>query len=234
LSNTTLLSRVKGKLSEYGYGKTTLLATSFCCDEVSKPLQDDFCSVYGSNFNMGGLAGFAFGGVTSFGAMASHIPDGGSCLVVYGPHVGVDSMGKVGTVDRRGKKSGGSCCGSANAAAGYVAQQLEQGACQPCLPTDCLDAEQMFVNSMLLPHGQRLTQATDKSVELPLVLFDIQKELMHKIVERGCNKVGKEGTVAMLGGIQINTPEGMWDYFLPLEFEIRNNKGELIANLLWD
>ena len=44
------------------------------------------------------MIGFPFGGITSFGAMASHIPDGGSCLVVFGPHVGVDSTGKVGTV----------------------------------------------------------------------------------------------------------------------------------------
>ena len=58
---------------------------------------------------MGGLAGFPFGGVTGFGAMAHHIPDNGSCLVVYGPHVGIDSRGIVGTVERRGRKHGGAC-----------------------------------------------------------------------------------------------------------------------------
>ena len=56
----------------------------------------------------------------STSAMASHIPDGGHCLVVYGPHVGVDSTGAVGTVERVGRANGGACCGSAIAAAGYV------------------------------------------------------------------------------------------------------------------
>ena len=45
----------------------TLLATSLCCDEVNRELEDTLKSVYGNNFSMGGLAGFAFGGITSFG-----------------------------------------------------------------------------------------------------------------------------------------------------------------------
>jgi len=31
------------------------------------------------------LAGFPFGGVSSFKAMARHIPVGGNCLIVYAP-----------------------------------------------------------------------------------------------------------------------------------------------------
>ena len=54
--------------------------------------------------------------------MAHHIPDGGSCLVVYGSCVRVDSNGKVRTVDECGRFQGGLCCGSAVAAARSVAQ----------------------------------------------------------------------------------------------------------------
>jgi hypothetical protein len=38
--------------------------------------------------------------------------------------------------------------------------------------------------------------------------------------------------IALLGGVQINTPIGTSEYFLPKVFEIRNNKGELVVNLL--
>eukprot|EP00565_Helicotheca_tamesis_P001175 CAMPEP_0185723252 /NCGR_PEP_ID=MMETSP1171-20130828/155_1 /TAXON_ID=374046 /ORGANISM="Helicotheca tamensis, Strain CCMP826" /LENGTH=224 /DNA_ID=CAMNT_0028390923 /DNA_START=16 /DNA_END=686 /DNA_ORIENTATION=+ len=112
LSNAELTNFVKETLKAEGYddGKT-LVATSLCCDEVNRPLESDLSAMYDTNFNMGGLAGFPFGGATSFGAMAAHIPDGGSCVVVYGPHVGVDSTGAVGTVERRGRANGGSCCG---------------------------------------------------------------------------------------------------------------------------
>eukprot|EP00957_Ditylum_brightwellii_P104699 7979346-Ditylum_brightwellii.AAC.1 len=116
---------------------------------------------------MGGLAGFPFGGKTSFGAMAAHIPDGGSCLVVYGPHVGVDSTGKVGTVERRGRANGGSCCGSAVAAAGYVGSVFNGDAEEASPPTAALDAQQYFVGSMLLPYAERLEESEEKMVELP-------------------------------------------------------------------
>merc|ERR1712003_423549 len=121
-------------LAEHGYGGTTLLASSLCCDEVNRVLEKDFSAIYGDNFSMGGLAGFAFGGVTSFGAMAHHIPKDGSCLVVYGPHVGVDSDGVVGKIDRRGRDATGAWCGSAAAAAGYVSKVFS-GEIQPtCIP----------------------------------------------------------------------------------------------------
>jgi hypothetical protein len=94
LTNTQLISKIQNELTPHGYTPSnTLVATSLCCDEVNRALDKDLASLYGDNFSMGGLAGFPFGGITSFGAMAHHIPTNGSCLVVYGPHVGVDSDG---------------------------------------------------------------------------------------------------------------------------------------------
>ncbi|CAB9527553.1 Inherit from NOG: Low-co2 inducible protein [Seminavis robusta] len=240
MPNNALVSRVQAKLAECGYNeKSTLLATSLCCDEVNKPLIDDFSAVYGNNFSMGGLAGFAFGGVTSFGAMAHHIPDDGSCLIVFGPHVGVDSKGNVGTIDRIGRKKIGACCGSAAAASGFVHEQYCKKVTDAVSVSDPQDAQQQFVNSLLLPQAERLEQAKNRNVELPFALFDAQQDLLRKIVAKGCGEVAGDGKIALLGGIQINTPsssckEGMYDYFLPLSFELRNNKGELIEDLLWE
>lgn len=233
VSNPELVSRISSALDKYGYGKTTLLATSLCCDEVNRELDLDLSKLYGEQFSMGGLAGFAFGGVTSFGAMAHHIPTGGDCLVVYGPHVGVDADGNVGKINRRGRKKSGACCGSGVAAAGYV-EAVRQGKRDPSAPaTNPLDAQQNFVGNLLLPHGHRLEEAKDPMVELPLAMFDAQNDLMHQIVAAGCGEVGGDGKIALLGGVQINTPAGTPDYFLPQVFEIRNNKGQLIQNLLW-
>jgi Limiting CO2-inducible proteins B/C beta carbonyic anhydrases len=235
--NVELVALVKTTLSKFGYdSSTTLAATALCCDEVNRPLVEDLEAEFTQSFTMGGLAGFAFGGLTSFGAMASHIPDDGNCLIVYGPHVGVDSEGNIGTVNRRGRENGGVCCGSAAAAAGHVHQlycQSTSDSPAAVATSDPLDAQQAFVNQLLLPYGKRLAEANDKSVELPKALFDAQNELMQRIVARGCSKVEGNGKIAMVGGVQINTPQGMQDYFLPLSFELRNNKGELIENLLW-
>jgi hypothetical protein len=62
-----LVGKVTGALKQYGYGESSLLACSLCCDEVNRVLEKDFSKHYTDNFNMGGLAGFPFGGVTSFG-----------------------------------------------------------------------------------------------------------------------------------------------------------------------
>ena len=175
--------------------------------------------------------GFPFGGVTSFGAMAHHIPDDGSCLILYGPHVGIDLDGNVGKINRRGREGSGACCGSAAAACGYV-KSVHEGESKQVMPSDALDAQQYFVGNMLLPQAGRILASADADVELPLALFDVQDEFMKNIVAKGCGEVAGEGNIALLGGIQINTPGGTSEYFLPKVFEIRNNKGEKVADLL--
>lgn len=231
VTNQEIISKVKVALEKYGYGKNSLVATSLCADEVNRVLEKDLSKVYGDNFSMGGLAGFPFGGVTSFGAMASHIPDGGSCLVVFGPHVGVDSTGKVGTVERRGRGNGGACCGSAVAACGYVSSVHAGEVSKHGPPTDPIDAQQNFVGNMLLPYAAYLEQASNKMAELPYALFDAQKKMMHRIIQAGAGCVGGDGKISVLGGIQINTPDGVPDYFLPLSFEVFDNKGTKMEDL---
>jgi hypothetical protein len=235
LSNDKLLKMLQGTLAPYGYGKTTLVATSLCCDEVNRPLEKALASAYDEPFVMGGLAGFPFGGVTSFGAMAHHIPDGGSCLVVYGPHVGVDQYGSVGTVNRRGRVKGGACCGSAAAALGKIRKGAmvpvgEGNAAPPA--TDSLDAQQAYVDAQLAPFGPRLLNADDRNVDLPFALYEAQKAMMESIVAKGAKALEGDGNIALMGGIQINTPEGISDYFLPISFELRDKEGNIVKSLM--
>jgi len=236
LTNADLMKRVSERLQPYGYGKSTLVATSLCCDEVNRPLEKALAKQYDEPFVMGGLAGFPFGGITSFGAMAHHIPDGGSCLVVYGPHVGVDSFGSIGTVNRRGRAKGGACCGSAAAALGNVrkgAMVPNANAAAAPMQIDNLDAQQSYVNSALAPYGEKLLMAADQNIELPYALYDAQKRMMDGIVAKGCSAMEGNGYIAMLGGIQINTPDETSDYFLPLTFDLKNSQGKLVKSVMW-
>lgn len=237
LTNADLVGRVASALSQHGYTpESTLLATSFCCDEANRELEREFGHFYGDHFSMGGLAGFAFGGVTSFAAMAHHIPETGgqSCLIVYGPHVGVSSENVVGDIDRRGRRRPGACCGSAAAAAAYVQEIHRNGdgavVDDAAAAADCLDMQQHFVGKMLLPHAARLDKAPNAAVELPFALYDEQETLMKKIVAAACGEV--VGKIALLGGIQINTPGDCPDHFMPLSFELLDNKGTVTENLM--
>jgi Limiting CO2-inducible proteins B/C beta carbonyic anhydrases len=56
MSNLDLEAKVVEILAEKGFeSDNTLLATSLCCDELARVLEDDLGHVYGKNFFLGGL-----------------------------------------------------------------------------------------------------------------------------------------------------------------------------------
>jgi hypothetical protein len=231
ISNQDLATGVVGLLDEKGYsGANTLLATSLCCDELARRLEDVFVQVYGDNFNLGGLSGFPFAGNTGFGAMAAHIPDNGYCLIVYGPHVGVAADGSVGKVERNGIELVDTCCGSAVAASNYLARITDGVAAITTEIMKFSDFQQGAVQELILPHGKRLSNADDRMIELPYALYESQDLLMQDIVMTGAG--GTKKGLALLGGIQINTGPSTQDYFHPLRFDYMNKKGEVLEDLL--
>ena len=163
--------------------------------------------------------------------MAQHIPEGGNCIIVYGPHVGVDNKGNIGTIDQRGRSHSAACCDSGVAALAYV-RSVQRGERQADMPVDPLDAQQAYVGDMLLPYADQLAKAEDPMVELPFSLFQAQDKLMQKIVLRKRTTIPGNGRIALLGGIQINTPEGVSDFFLPLRFEMLQHTGNVVVDLL--
>eukprot|EP00559_Dactyliosolen_fragilissimus_P007477 CAMPEP_0184869638 /NCGR_PEP_ID=MMETSP0580-20130426/34825_1 /TAXON_ID=1118495 /ORGANISM="Dactyliosolen fragilissimus" /LENGTH=207 /DNA_ID=CAMNT_0027371251 /DNA_START=301 /DNA_END=924 /DNA_ORIENTATION=+ len=206
-----------------------LLASSLCCDEVNRTLEAELGKEFGHNFSMGGLAGFPFGGVTSFGAMAHHIPDDNSCFVIFAPHVGIDADGTVGLVNRRGRNMSGACCGSATAAAAYVSNNKNP----PPPPTDPIDAQQTYVTSLLFPHKARLAKAhKNMPTELPLALYDAQQQMIDSIIAKASQEVAGSGKIVLLGGIQINTPQDMDDYFLIRSFSILDNQKNTLLTVI--
>ena len=64
-------------------------------------------------FALGGLGGIPFTGRTGWGAFSAHVPEGGNAMVVFGPHVGIDSRGTVGKIERMGQSHSTTCCGAA-------------------------------------------------------------------------------------------------------------------------
>jgi len=232
IDNKELVTNVVNQLSTIGYTPAnTLLATSLCCDELARQLEDDFTGVYGSNFNLGGLAGFPFAGDTGFWNMATHIPDDGYCLIVYGPHVGLAADGTVGKVERAGVELIDTCCASAIAASQYV-RTITDGTYQITATIQRFtDFQQGAVQELCLPHGKRLKDAENPMSELPYALYESQDVLLRKLVSSNHIAENKKG-LALLGGIQINTGPGTLDYFHPLSFDYVNTDGEVLDDML--
>eukprot|EP00547_Thalassionema_nitzschioides_P017601 CAMPEP_0194246188 /NCGR_PEP_ID=MMETSP0158-20130606/14621_1 /TAXON_ID=33649 /ORGANISM="Thalassionema nitzschioides, Strain L26-B" /LENGTH=316 /DNA_ID=CAMNT_0038982035 /DNA_START=69 /DNA_END=1016 /DNA_ORIENTATION=- len=231
LTNKDLGFAVVDILAEKGFTKEkTLLATSLCCDELARRLEDDFVKIYGNNFNLGGLAGFPFAGNTGFGAMSAHIPDDGFCLIIYGPHVGIAKDGAIGKVEREGVALVETCCGSAVAANNYLKQITDGGMPITTHIQNFSDFQQGAVQELILPFGKRLADASDRMLELPYALYESQDLLLGEIIKEGAKGL-KRGT-AVLGGIQINTSPDTMDYFHPLRFDYIDGMENTIEDLL--
>jgi len=231
ISNKDLVTKVVNVLDGKGFTPAnTLLATSFCADELARILEDEFNTVYGHNFNLGGLSGFPFAGNTGFGAMSAHIPDDGFCLLVHAPHVGISKDGVIGKVERSGIALVDNCCGSAIAASNYLKGITDGGAKITPKLQQFSDFQQGAVQELILPFGKRLNEADNRMKELPYALYDSQDILVRDIVNTG--KKGIKSGLALLGGIQINTGPDTLDYFHPLRFEFYDSEGNMVEDML--
>ena len=234
-SNRQVVRRVSHVLRRHGCPpQSTLLATSLCSDEVNRPLEEELERVYGTSyFRLGGLAGFPAAGVTGLRALSSHVPEDGICLLVYGPHLGIDRSGRVGSIQRRGQHHTTSCCGSAKAAVQTVLQTATATrSTRTPRPVDPLEVQQQHVESLLLPRSDRIRAAPEPMAEASLCLFEAQSRELDELWTRL-----PETSVlfAFLGGIQVNTPTEESDYFVPLRFEMmRDRIGGTSIDLLGD
>jgi len=130
-------------LAHHGFTvHTTLLGTSFCCDDVNRGLEDELRHAFGGNsyHSLTDLAGFCFGEAAAV-ANAS-----GNCILVYGLHIGCDWNGTWGKVNHRGHEGGGRR--------------------QADAPTSILDAQQTWVQKEVLKLAARLADADDPVLEL--------------------------------------------------------------------
>jgi hypothetical protein len=171
------------------------------------------------------LSGIPFGGAKAFIDIVVGIPCGGKCLLVYGPHVNVDDQDLERTFcEQVALSEHGGCSGAINAAA--YAKDKSNGV-DSSIPSSLPDKQQFFLNQMLLAYSPRLQVASKTSIDLPIILFDVQTALINHIVAKGCRHIQNDQLIVIVGGVQFNTPHGKPDYFLPLRFDVVDRHGKI-------
>ncbi len=181
--------------------------TSICSDEVN----NSFLHL-GKNFKapgpffFGGISGLPFTGKTGFGAFASHIPDNGGAVILFGPHIGIAEDGSIGSVQREGQEHTSSCCGSLVAGL----QSVQSG--QVPVTDDHTDYQQGQVNKMLVEKHQKIDEANEPIQEATEIAYEqIKRELTDIISGMKDAISGKK--LLLMGGILINTHWQEEDYF---------------------
>ncbi len=218
-----LAARAFELLTALGFTRdNTLLANSTCRDELMYTTVAHLAAMWGESFDFAGLGGYPSAGITSFRAYASHVPDGGKLLVFYGPHVGLSASGVLGVARRGGVGRDTSCCGAVLALLQKLVQDRHYAP-----PSDPLDGEQAALERELTPLADRILEAPDRIAAATECTYEVIDRRLGQIVARS----GCEGTLALLGGITVNTPAGEPECFVPRRFEVRRPGGEAIPLL---
>ena len=85
----------------------------------------------------------------------------------------------------------------------YVREGWREGKVQIHSPefNDPIDAQQVFIDAMLMEHTDRLLEAENEMVELPHAIFDSQKKLLKRIMDKCCPKDVPKGTKIALSWV---------------------------------
>jgi len=205
-----------------GFNKeNTLVATSLCADEVNAPIVDAMNGMFNKPFNLGGLAGVPFVGLSGLGACLSHVPADGKLLIVIGPHIGFDKGGYIGFVDRAGQEASSTACGAVIGAL----KLIQSGKFD--LGGDKRDAQEEYILTELsarvppevLASGDEDGKIAFVTYQMYVMARDYLREILGGMAKR-------PSEIAVLSGVVINRGTTGEDMFQPLLFETVNSAGE--------
>lgn len=186
--------------------ETCIWGTSICSDEVNNTFNAISKNFAGPGpFRFGGISGIPFTGKTGFRAFASHIPENGGAVIVYGPHIGISKDGKTGELHREGQPGNSTCCGSLIAG-------LENVKAGNVLMIANDDYQQGQVNKLLIENFDAIKEADDQIKEVTNIAYNQIKRELTDIISACLENLGNS-PVLLIGGIVINTDFDEEDYF---------------------
>jgi hypothetical protein len=185
----------------------TIMATSVCSDEIIRSSTNfrDYLGI-DTPFSLGGLAGFPFAGLTGLGAFCAHIPDNGFAILVYGPHIGFTKDGELGYVKRIGQQSSSTCCGALKATVSAI-EESSAGNRDPEL-----DYQQFKLEESLMRSGTEITGNDEPLFEATERMYSAIDERIKKLLDKGRDSING-CTIALVGGVIINTDHELPDWF---------------------
>jgi len=243
LSDSAVALRVAAALRERGYTPTnTLVGSSLCSDEIndtSESLIGDFQNKLGVEgvFNLGGLGGLPFVGISGMGAFTSHCPVDGKIFIVFGPHVGIANDGTVGKIERVGKDSVSGACGAGiGAYKAIMAADSSKEAPKDVLGTK--DFQEEYIISQLSNRLDALKGKETDNESITYVtnkMYDLVWEMLRSEINTFTTKPdfwGGVSEITLLGGIVVNRGHGEGvpggeDYYQPLMLKSLTKDGEV-------
>ena len=209
----TLLDSIETKL---GLKPQQLMhADSICCDDVNAIQYPPRAHEMLGPFNMGGLNGFPFAGLTGMKAFAGHVPEEGGVFIFYAPHIGITIDGRIGEIHRTGQQAASACCGAAKGALNkLLADEIKDGAITE------LDYQMNTIEQIFLKQAGRIKSAADPVYEATEVMYEAIDARMQLLVERTAYPCKY---VILIGAILINGDSGAGSFCSYKRFDYIDN-----------
>jgi hypothetical protein len=231
MANKPLMTLIDKSLESRGFNADdTLFGSGVCPDEINHEKGDLpglMTERFGEQFKLGGLGGVPFAGKAGFGAFAHHVPEGGKIFVLFGSHVAISPTGEIGLYKRKGQKKSGTSCGTCIKAFKTVEAQ---GAAEAAKSTTNMYDMQCnyWVQQLAKRYDAICAHKKGKMVGLAFESFEEIKEAMLDSID---TSILNGGDLVLLGGIQVNMPAPLDDFFLPLYFSLHNHGKEPVNYL---
>lgn len=202
--------------------KQILLGQSSCMDDIINTKTPFENHAVKGPFNLGGLAGLPFTGITGYNAFAHHVPEKGAALIFVGSHIGYSTKDGWGKILREGQQESTTCCGAIVQALGKL---NEPGGIIKMMPHGD-DYQEEVIEQLALQHKSELMNSKN-----PLITFTklIYKESEERIFNYPLTNSNFKHLILVVGVIintDYNYPDYIWVdhmaiYDLELECELR-------------
>jgi len=201
-----------------------LVARSICSDDINSMQYPQAIKLTLGPFNLGGLGGYPFGGLTGMGAFAHHVPENGAAAIFYAPHIGIGASKEPGLILRPGQQQASSCCG----AVVQALNQLEKNEIRP-KSYRRYDHQQHILEMILLNNADRIKKAQNRLIEAVDVIYEASGEMVNHLISV-THFTGRY--LFVIGAVMINDDLQSESFVEPRRFECYNLRSrEFTANL---
>jgi hypothetical protein len=190
-----------------------LFASSICPDELNYRATN-FNHSFPHAFYLGGLGGIPYTGITGMGAYASHVPPDGASFIFYGPHVGIQIDGTIGSVKREHQHEPTYSCGALMS----VLERMRNNFQFDWSSDNFEDLQARVIEKLLHRHKEQIFRNEQYVLEAVKIIFEVSGCMLRQFITENKFKF-PSNHVFLLGGTIINTDIGIENYVEIQSFE---------------
>lgn len=164
---------------------------------------------------VGGVAGFPFTSKDDCGAFTRHWPVENNMVMLFAPHIGIDSDGTLGRVTLEGGKKQKTCESAISCFNDVLGDELHN-----LFKNEYMDHQMLCIKNMIEPYAAMIDQDENSMSALVFKMYELIQRYMEDIISLNWQAYASHVKVAVVGGIIINCDGPGTDMFLPIMFQV--------------